>query len=168
MPPMPKLESAIPVLPSFDQIKKKSLIENDIQATKKDTNSQADVQAINTKEVSFEEIKKCISEFSELCKTEGKMIEFAILSENNFSLNENTIQLQLQNELEANQLGQFKSKLQDFIKSKTSHLFQINYKIEEKTATKTLYSSTDKYNYIKEIYPEIEELKRRLGLEIEH
>lgn len=168
LPTPSKIESAIPVLPSFAQMKKKSVTESEEITIKKEVHQQAQVQLAFNKNIQFEDIKAYIAEFSEICKLDGRMIEFAILSENDFSFVDATIQLQLDNELAVSQLNQFKTKLQDFFKSKTGNVYQIDYKLQAKSAAKTLYSANDKYNYIKELYPEIEELKRRLGLEIEH
>ncbi|TAG53511.1 MAG: hypothetical protein EAZ27_10665 [Cytophagales bacterium] len=162
------MESSIPVLPSFNQLKNQALNDSNDKKLPIETKITEKINNLNYSELSVDNLKIIINEYAQLRKIEDKMMEFAILFDNNFSVINHQITLQLDNELEGTQLNQFKPKLQEFLKSKTGNIYQIDYLIEVKNNKKTLYSASDKYNYIKEFVPEIEELKRRLGLELEH
>lgn len=159
---------SMPVLPSFEQLKSKLITKNNEQ---ENTNAevhftQNDLQYTETQLVESN-IKILLQEYAQQRKSADKMLEFMVFQDRPFEINQQILILKFENEIEQNQFNGLKNEFYQYLKTKLGFLPIIETKVEQMIEKKQLYSSTDKYNHFIEKFPLIEELKRRLGLELD-
>ena len=105
------------------------------------------------------------SEFSEKLKNEGKTSQFIIL-DRPITLNEHLITLYLDNLIQIDQLNVFKSELLEFLRKKLKNgNISLETLLVEESQIKKIYTSREKFQYLANKYPLLEDLKNRLGLE---
>jgi DNA polymerase-3 subunit gamma/tau len=108
-----------------------------------------------------------IEAFANSRKDEHKMVEFAVFHEREFDLEGNTMTFKLDNEMQIGHFGQIKPILLSYLRKIYGHGFVGEAIVETTNQKKMVYSQSDKFKYLAEQYPELEELKKRLGLELE-
>lgn len=97
------------------------------------------------------------------------MTEATIL-DREYDLVEESIILKLENQLLLDQLNKAKGDLVEFLREKLNNSNITIYAdvIEIAEQKKTMYSNSDKFKFLAEKYPIIEELKKKLGLEFDY
>ncbi|MFN0049912.1 MAG: hypothetical protein ACKVOU_12385 [Cytophagales bacterium] len=155
----------IPVLPSFHNIKV------DIQKpAEPKTSFEEEKSQISNVDTDINAIKAAIQTYGLEMKTQGRMFEFALFNDREVGLQNGKLIFKLENELQKSQLFEKKADFIDFLREK----FRFNFAIEaeilkaSETVKNLLYTPSDKYKFMVEKYPLLDELKKRLGLELEH
>ena len=96
------------------------------------------------------------------------MMDFVIFNERQIITEANKIIIKIDNEVQQQQLQQMRFGLIDFLREHTGNNYAIESEIlKSAEQKKRLYTSSDKYQFLVEKYPALEELKRKLGLEID-
>lgn len=158
----------MPVLPSFEQLKNKLITKNqepEIVVSQTESNEKEEIgKNVLLKDSS---INQWLQEYAYQRKAEDKMLEFMIFHERLFEIKDNVLVLKFGNEMEQNHFNALKNEFNVFLKAKLGFTPKIETVLEALIEKKQLYSSSDKYNHLKELFPQLEELKRRLGLELD-
>jgi DNA polymerase-3 subunit gamma/tau len=100
-------------------------------------------------------------------KKEGKKSEYVILDREISMMDDGcTLKIQLDNIVQQDQLNTFKTSLLDFLRKKLqNNQLMLEVVIVEQEGKRRMYTSDEKYKYLAEKYPLVEELKKRFGLE---
>ena len=112
-------------------------------------------------------LKEKIENYASLKKSEDKMREFTVFHDKEFALDGNKITFTFNNETLKEQLQIVKISFQEYLKKELNQTFTVDSIVEEGEQKVMLYSQSDKYNFLAQQYPQLEELKKRLGLELE-
>lgn len=154
------------VLPSLKNLK----LETEIPKAKEQEPTlinESDEITIN-QPLTKETLDKLFQQYAEQKKHEGKMMDFTLFNERGFDLNGNIVILKLDNEAQLHQLLPLKVPLSNFIKKNTGINITVEAEIMQSSEQKKrLYTSSDKFKFLAEQYPVLEDLKRRLGLELD-
>ena len=117
--------------------------------------------------ISEESLQKVWKAFAERKKQAGKDSEFTILNQEKHLQEDGvTILLILNNPLQEDLLNGFRGELLQFLRSELSNAqLRLDVQMVKETAQKKLYTSREKFNYLLEKYPALQDLKDRLGLD---
>jgi DNA polymerase-3 subunit gamma/tau len=158
-PPQNKLTTKIPKLSDLkSEVKTVAVKEEQVSEP---------VQTYSNRKFSFDEIKEHWHTYTSNMKKEGKRSEFVIL-DREISLLEDgfTIKLQLDNIVQQDQLISFKTDLLDFLRKKIqNNQVMLEVVVVERDEKRRMYTSDEKYKYLAEKYPIVEDMKKRFGLE---
>jgi len=95
--------------------------------------------------------------------------EKLVLSRRIEKIDENTVCIFLQSELEVTILDRFELKLIGFLRdSLKNDLVKLKKVVRREEAKQKLYTSSDKYDYLVEKNPKLKDLKDKLGLDFEY
>lgn len=117
--------------------------------------------------VNEESLRKVWKAFAERKKQAGKDSEFTILNQEIY-LHEDgvTIPLTLTNPLQEDLLNGFRGELLQFLRSELGNSqLRLDVQMVKEAAQKKLYTPREKFNYLLEKYPALQDLKDRLGLD---
>ena len=109
-------------------------------------------------------LKNAIKEFRE--GVGNKKSEEAVLNRE-ISLEDSSVILSVENELELSIFEDLKSKLHSFLKSKFDKSIDLKTKLNVKKKEKTIYTNKDKFEYLSKQNSNLEDLKNKLGLDYE-
>ncbi|MFL2991468.1 MAG: DNA polymerase III subunit gamma/tau [Cytophagales bacterium] len=109
-------------------------------------------------------LKNAIKEFRD--GVGDKKSEEAILNRE-ISLEDSSVILSLENELELSIFEDLKSKLHSFLKKKFDQNIDLKTKLNIKKKEKTIYTNKDKFEYLSKQNSNLEDLKNKLGLDYE-
>jgi len=107
--------------------------------------------------------------FAEKAKKENKINLFTLMTANPPVLLDNyQIELNVENKIQENQLQEARIDLMNYLRTELQN-FQLDLatKIVENTEKKRLYTSSEKYQYMVEKNPKLEEFKKRFNLDLE-
>ncbi len=107
--------------------------------------------------------------FAEKAKKENKINLFTLMTANPPVLLDNyQIELSIENKIQENQLQEARIDLMNYLRTELQN-FQLDLvtKIVENTENKRLYTSSEKYQYMLEKNPKLEEFKKRFNLDLE-
>lgn len=153
------------VLPSLQNIKVERLQKGADESHNYNINEEQTI----AKKVAIEELKDAIQAYANQAKAHDRMFEFVLFNEREIRYSDQSIVFLLQNEVQQAQLNDYKGQFVNYLKAKFEINFTIGSEMLESTleSKKLLYTPTDKYKFLAEKYPVLEELKKRLGLELE-
>jgi DNA polymerase III subunit gamma/tau len=155
----PESKSSIK-LPKLDSVKKEVRDDNKKQGEIKES-----TQAYGSKEFSLEDVKKYWSSFALNLKAENKKSEFIIM-DREIALDKNTIKVKLDNLIQADQLDSIKTDVLEFLRKKLdNNSLLLESDVSESEGKRKIYTSDEKYKYLAEKYPFLDDMKRRFGLE---
>ena len=109
-------------------------------------------------------LKNAIKEFRD--GVGDKKSEEAVLNRE-ISLEDSSVILSLENELELSIFEDLKSKLHSFLKKKFDQNIDLKTKLNIKKKEKTIYTNKDKFEYLSKQNSKLEDLKNKLGLDYE-
>ena len=109
-------------------------------------------------------LKNAIKEFRD--GVGDKKSEEAVLNRE-ISLEDSSVILSLENELELSIFEDLKSKLHGFLKKKFNKNIEIITSVNIKKKEKTIYTNKDKFEYLSKQNSNLEDLKNKLGLDYE-
>ena len=109
-------------------------------------------------------LKNAIKEFRD--GVGDKKSEEAVLNRE-ISLEDSSVILSLENELELSIFEDLKSKLHSFLKKKFDQNIDLKTKLNIKKKEKTIYTNKDKFEYLSKQNSNLEDLKNKLGLDYE-
>tara|TARA_B100001057_G_scaffold243881_1_gene244225 strand:- start:1884 stop:3518 length:1635 start_codon:yes stop_codon:yes gene_type:complete len=109
-------------------------------------------------------LKNAIKEFRD--GVGDKKSEEAVLNRE-ISLEDSSVILSLENELELSIFEDLKSKLHSFLKNKFDQNIDLKTKLNIKKKEKTIYTNKDKFEYLSKQNSNLEDLKNKLGLDYE-
>ncbi len=125
------------------------------------------MQAESNEPVTEEDLRKAWKAFAQKKKQVGKDSEFTILNQE-IHLKEDgiTIPLTLTNPLQEDLLNGFRHELLQFLRAELKNFqLRLDVQIVKETTQKKLYTPREKFNYLLEKNPALQELKDRLGLD---
>ncbi len=106
--------------------------------------------------------------FKSQLKDAGKSTEVAILNQPYSLPKENIIELQINSVLQEDILERFKIELLGYLRENCDNpAIKLQTKMVKEDHDKKLYTSQDKLNYLAENNPNVLDLQRRLGLDID-
>ena len=115
-------------------------------------------------DLNIDNLKNAIKEFRD--GVGNKKSEEAVLNRE-ISLEESSVILSLENELELSIFEDLKSKLHSFLKKKFDQNIDLKTKLNIKKKEKTIYTNKDKFEYLSKQNSNLEDLKNKLGLDYE-
>lgn len=118
-------------------------------------------------ELTLETLTEHIQIFANSRKEEGKMVEYSIFHDRNFEWVGINIVFNLDNEMQLLHFTNVKATFVNYLKNIYSITFNVEASVNESKAKVMVYSQSDKFKYLASQYPHLEELKRKLGLEVE-
>jgi DNA polymerase-3 subunit gamma/tau len=78
------------------------------------------------------------------------------------------IELSIDNKIQEDQLQEVRIDLMNYLRTELNNFqLELSTKIVENTEKKRLYTSTEKYQYMLEKNPKLEEFKKRFNLDLE-
>ena len=117
-----------------------------------------------TLDLNIDNLKNAIKEFRD--GVGNKKSEEAVLNRE-ISLEDSSVILSLENELELSIFEDLKSKLHSFLKKKFDQNIDLKTKLNIKKKEKTIYTNKDKFEYLSKQNSNLEDLKNKLGLDYE-
>ena len=115
-------------------------------------------------DLNIDNLKNTIKEFRD--GVGNKKSEEAVLNRE-ISLEDSSVILSLENELELSIFEDLKSKLHSFLKKKFDQNIDLKTKLNIKKKEKTIYTNKDKFEYLSKQNSNLEDLKNKLGLDYE-
>ncbi|HDY87668.1 MAG TPA: DNA polymerase III subunit gamma/tau [bacterium] len=116
--------------------------------------------------VTQEQIQKTWDSYAQKKKTEGKMNEYTILAGSKITVDGYIISLQLDNQVQLDQLSEFKSDLLNYLRKESGNAkIIVEAKIMPHNPQKKIYTDREKFTYLSEKYPLLNEMKEKFGLE---
>ena len=115
-------------------------------------------------DLNIDNLKNAIKEFRD--GVGNKKSEEAVLNRE-ISLEDSSVILSLENELELSIFEDLKSKLHSFLKNKFDQNIDLKTKLNIKKKEKTIYTNKDKFEYLSKQNSNLEDLKNKLGLDYE-
>ncbi|MDX2189257.1 MAG: hypothetical protein SFY32_05290 [Bacteroidota bacterium] len=131
---------------------------------------EVEIESENGKDVEIDAAKLAehINAFARTRKAQDKILEFTLLFEKPFEMDKSNLKFILSNEIEDILLKEVRPLLIKYLFENTGAKFTIDSEIRFVETKKTVFSNTDKYKHLVNEYPLLEELKRRLGLELDY
>jgi DNA polymerase III subunit gamma/tau len=137
-----------------------------VEESKQETSSET--HAVS-KAIDKNELKNAIQAYALDMRVKDRMFEYVLFNERDVDFDNGKLTFKLENELQKTQLMEYKPVFIDYLRNKFGSNFTIDAEIIAVVADtkKLLYTPTDKYKFMAEKFPELEELKKKLGLELE-
>lgn len=149
-------------LPSLNQLVNGGGVEN--QKTENKVEKKQELVSGGNNKVTLEQINPVWTEFANQIRTDKPRIA-STLSEYEYKLNDQTILLTLSNETQSQQVIKIKFELLNFLNQKLGSNLGLEVKISKTPLkSKTPYTKEEKYDYLKEKNPELDNLKRQFSL----
>ncbi|MBW8050908.1 MAG: DNA polymerase III subunit gamma/tau [Cytophagales bacterium] len=124
------------------------------------------VGGASDKPVTQEQIQKTWDSYAQKKKTEGKMNEHTILAGSKITVDNHIISLQLDNQVQLDQFSEFKSDLLKTLRKESGNAkIMVEAKIMPHNPQKKIYTDREKFTYLSEKYPLLNEMKEKFGLE---
>ncbi|QHL87648.1 DNA polymerase III subunit gamma/tau [Nibribacter ruber] len=101
-------------------------------------------------------------------KQTDRTLEYTIMNRDwAFDVERAEIRLSVENDVQVAEFNSFKPELLMYLRQSLGHnRLQVNIEVAQQESTgRKLYTSQDRFNYLSEMYPELLELKTRLGLD---
>jgi DNA polymerase-3 subunit gamma/tau len=101
-------------------------------------------------------------------KQTDRTLEYTIMNRDwTFDVERAEVRLTVENDVQVAEFNSFKPELLLYLRQSLGHnRLQVNIEVAQQESTgRNLYTSQDRFNYLSEMYPELLELKTRLGLD---
>lgn len=160
-------QNAIPVLPSLKNISSQAPVQ--VQSARSEPEKQETPVVTNLSFPTLDELKVKIQAYANLMKKQDRMLEFVMFNERACRLEDKKLVLILDSEYTKTQYETYRSGFVEYLRLQFGQSIPVDTVIEatKQDEKKLLYTPTDKFKFLAEKYPALEELKRRLGLELE-
>jgi DNA polymerase III subunit gamma/tau len=122
------------------------------------------------KPLDFKSVQQAWQSLSEIKQAQGKTTEHIILNNRKIELKDVTVRFSVENAFLFDYLNVFKTEIIEYLREKTScsNLF-LDYWIEKKEENeRKAYTPSEKYQYLVQKFPSLNELRLKLGLELEY
>ena len=151
-------------LPSLE-----SVAEKIAEKPKEETDTSVSVQKGPIPDLDPAFVQKVWDELAKSKEEQGKINEQILLSNRTLEVEGHLIRFKVDNAFQADYLTIFKAELVEYLRAKTGHPHAtIEYSIEKKEGkVATIYTSTEKYNYLSQKFPMLTDLKQKLGLDLD-
>lgn len=114
-------------------------------------------------------LKSLIDEYADQKRKQEKMLEFTLFRERQFKINGDELVFLLDSTVQQSQLEELRQEWNLFVINKLGKSIKTGSEIVESVESNTKpFSASDKFQFLSKEYPLIEELKRKLGLEIDY
>lgn len=117
--------------------------------------------------ITRESLVQQIEIFGNMRRDEGKMVDFSIFHDRNFTWQDFNINFILDNDMQLIHFANVKPTFVGYLKSIYAQIFEVDASVNSNEQKSMVYSQSDKFKFLSSQYPHLEELKKRLGLEIE-
>lgn len=123
------------------------------------------VEKLAIRALTFDEVKAAWQKFAESRKSQ--VAEYNLLS-HDFDLNGHVIKLHLANPVEEPLLAGIKSDLVAFLKEQMNAPVIVEGALMQHESKRIIYTNKEKFDHLAEKYPQLLELKERLGLDTDY
>ena len=124
------------------------------------------IEVVNSN-TTLAEVRKVWKTLSDQKKAQNSMRQYLIFANEELEFEQNTIKIKVENQVQLDLLNEIKADVMEFIRHQLqNNLIQLEAIISETIAKKNLYTNQDKYNHLLEKFPLLDDLKKRLGLEV--
>lgn len=114
----------------------------------------------------FDDIKNYWLEFASKKKAEGKDSEYMVLMQEISLKNDSSIVIKMTNTVNLDILDRFRSDLITFLKSKLKNgSISLETELAKEDTKRMIYTNKDKFDYLAEKKPILNQLRERLGLD---
>ncbi len=115
-----------------------------------------------------EQLETCWKSFAQSRITNGGYNSEQVILNKPVDLKENTILLKLDSQIQLSQLNDFKPVLLEHLrKSLKNFSIELQAEVAPQEGKKMIYTSQEKFNYLAEKHPVLQDLKAKLGLDLE-
>ena len=127
---------------------------------------QYDDPSVKNKEFTLEALQKAWDEYLLVFKQDERKTESIILDRPIELVDALTVKIKLDNFVQLDQLESFKPDLMRFLRHRLKNSgLKLEAIIEPQDDSKVMYTSNDKFKYLAEKYPILEEMKKKFGLD---
>jgi DNA polymerase III subunit gamma/tau len=114
-------------------------------------------------------VQEAWAELTKLKEAQGKINEHILLNNRKLEIEGDVVRFTVDNAFQADYLAVFKAELVDYLRSKTGmNSLYVEYRIEKKEDnTIKAYTPTEKFQYLVQKHPSLNELRQKLGLELD-
>jgi len=124
------------------------------------------IEVVNSN-TTLAEVRKVWKELADQKKAQNLMRQYLIFANEELDFEGNTIKIKVENQVQLDLLNEIKADVMEFIRHQLkNNLILLEAIISETIAKKNLYTNQDKYNHLLEKFPLLDDLKKRLGLEV--
>lgn len=123
------------------------------------------IEKLAFRDLKFDEVTAAWQKFAELRKSQ--VAEYNLLS-HDFDLNGNVIKLHLANPVEEPLLAGLKQDLVAFLKEQLNAPVVVEGELMQQQSKRIIYTNKEKFDHLVEKYPQLLELKERLGLDTDY
>jgi DNA polymerase-3 subunit gamma/tau len=117
---------------------------------------------------SQEQLENCWKAFAQSRITDGGYNSEQVILNKPIELNGTTILLKLDSQTQMGQLNEFKPALLEYLRKNLRNFsIDLQAEIAPQEAKKMIYTSQEKFKYLAEKHPVLQDLKTRLGLDLE-
>ncbi len=149
-----------PKLPDFVDIKKK-LTADEEDKKKKETETDHFEQAFTD-----EDLKKAWNDYLEKLKTANRTSEYNALNQKFYLTEGHNIRLEIINSYQLHMIERLRTDLLEFLRNRLKNKnILLNTQVIEQEEKKLIYTNKEKFKFLAEKYPLLNELKKRFGLE---
>ncbi len=135
------------------------------QTPQQQTATQPTSQQPENLQIDPKQIKTLLSQFAQQYAQNNKRLN-VILTQYPFSVKNNIIQFSLSNDLQVRELNNHSSKISQFLKQKLNISFKITSKVEKVKIQRKPITTREKYKFLLEKNPKLQDLKNRFDLDL--
>ncbi len=147
-------------------IKIPDLVSIKANLSKQESDSKNDKLSFGNDEVSIKQLKTTWYGFVEKLKNDGREREYTTLNQNVDFRDDLSIRLTLPNSFQSLTIEGLQQELLTYLRSKLNNgKIQLITEIEKAENKKMIYTNSEKFDFLAEKYPNLEELRSRLDLD---
>jgi DNA polymerase-3 subunit gamma/tau len=147
-------------LPDFGDIKKKLTAEEEDKKRKTAETNQLE------QTFTEEELREAWGAFLEKLKAENRTSEYNALNQKFYLTEGHHIRLEIINSYQLHMIERIRTDLLEFLRKKLKNKnILLDTRVIEPEEKKLIYTNKEKFNFLAEKYPLLNELKKRFGLE---
>ncbi|TAH26140.1 MAG: hypothetical protein EAZ07_05480 [Cytophagales bacterium] len=114
----------------------------------------------------LENLEKLWQNHLKQCKEKG-LLNHCLILDRPITLENEIIHLKLDNVIQEDQLNEFKLELLEYLRTNLkNNMVNIKVSIKKEEEIKKIYTSREKYIYLNEKFPQLDQLRTRLGLDL--
>jgi DNA polymerase III subunit gamma/tau len=130
--------------------------------------NNAEVQTRENRPFTKEQLENCWKAYAQSRLTDIGYNSEQVILNRPIELKENTILLKLDSQTQMSQLNEFKPLLLEYLrKNMRNFSIELQAEIAPQEAKKMIYTSQEKFKYLAEKHPVLQDLKNKLGLDLE-
>lgn len=139
-----------------------------LPSAEKSADSTTEVLTRENKPFTKDQLENCWSAYAQSRLTDVGYNSEQVILNRPIELKENTILLKLDSQTQMSQLNEFRPILLEYLRrNMKNYSIELQAEIAPQEAKKMIYTSQEKFRYLAEKHPVLQDLKSRLGLDLE-